>query len=73
MRMKEHGISQLPVLDGSKLVGAIAEVDMLRYLASGEQSLDSPVGPLVESDFATVSLNTKIELLNSLIACVAKV
>lgn len=66
--MKKNGISQLPVIDGGKLIGAIAEVDMLRYLASGEQSLDSPVGPLVESDYATVSVNTKIELLQGLLA-----
>src|SRR5262249_9087191 len=54
-RMKAHGISQLPVVDAEKLIGAVAEVDLLRYLVSGEQSLDSPIGPLVESDYATVS------------------
>jgi len=67
-RMKAHGISQLPVLDDGKLVGAVAEVDMLRYLVSGEHSLDSPVGPLVESDYATVTPRTKIELLQGLLA-----
>ncbi len=67
-RMKAHGISQLPVVDGDKLVGAIAEVDMLRYLVTEEQSLDSAVGPLVESDYATVSLDTKIELLQDLLS-----
>ncbi len=67
-RMKAHGISQLPVLDDGKLLGAVAEVDMLRYLVSGEHSLDSPVGPLAESDYATVSKQTKIELLQGLLA-----
>lgn len=66
--MKKNGISQLPVVENKKLIGAIAEVDMLRYLASGEHSLDSPVGPLVESDYATVSPNTKVELLQGLLA-----
>lgn len=62
-RMKAHGISQLPVVDEGKLVGAVAEVDMLRYLVSGEHSLDSPVGPLVESDYATVSPATRIDVV----------
>lgn len=66
-RMKAHGISQLPVVDAGKLLGAVAEVDLLRYLVSGEQSLDSPVGPLVESDYATVSPRTSIEQLQGLL------
>ncbi len=66
-RMKTHGISQLPVVDGGKLMGAVAEVDLLRYLVSGESSLESAVGPLVSSDYATVSTATKIELLQGLL------
>ncbi len=66
-RMKAHGISQLPVLDEGKLTGAVGEVDLLRYLVSGEHSLDSPVGPLVESDYATVSPRTPIEQVQSIL------
>lgn len=66
-RMKAHGISQLPIVDGTKLVGAIAEVDLLRYLVAGESSLDSPVGDLAASDYATVSVTTKIELVQGLL------
>ena len=66
-RMKAHGISQLPVVDGGKLVGAVAEVDLLRYLVSGEHSLESAVGPLAESDYATVSPRTSIENLQGLL------
>ncbi len=67
-RMKAHGISQLPVVDGTRLVGALTEVDLLRYLVSGEYSLESAVGPLVESDYATVSPDTKLELVQNLLA-----
>ncbi|MBZ0121216.1 MAG: cystathionine beta-synthase [Sandaracinaceae bacterium] len=66
-RMKAHGISQLPVMEDGKLVGAVAEVDMLRYLVSGEHSLDSAVKPLVESDYATVTPQTRIENVQSLL------
>ncbi len=66
-RMKAHGISQLPVVQDGKLVGAVAEVDLLRYLVSGEHSLDSAVGALAESDYATVSPRTSIENLQGLL------
>jgi cystathionine beta-synthase len=66
-RMKAHGISQLPVVQDGKLVGAVAEVDLLRYLVSGEHSLDSAVGVLAESDYATVSPRTSIENLQGLL------
>lgn len=66
-RMKAHGISQLPVTEDQRLLGAVAEVDLLRYLVSGEHSLDSPVGPLVENDYATASPHTSIENLQSLL------
>lgn len=66
-RMKQHGISQLPVLSDDKLVGAVTEVDLLRYLVSGEQSLDNAIGPIVESNYATVTSETKIELVQNVL------
>lgn len=65
IRLKQHGISQLPVLHGDRLVGAISEVELLRSLVQGEQGLDAAIGPLVESDYATVTPETRIELLQS--------
>ncbi|MBI2395879.1 MAG: pyridoxal-phosphate dependent enzyme [Deltaproteobacteria bacterium] len=64
-KLKTKGISQVPVVDGGKLIGIVAEVDLLRHLVSGSGTLDSPVGPLVEGDYATVSPDTKIELLQN--------
>jgi cystathionine beta-synthase len=64
-RMKTLAISQLPVMEGKKLRGIVAEVDLLRALLSGHASLDSPVADLVENDYVTVTLNTKIELLQA--------
>jgi cystathionine beta-synthase len=66
-RMKAHGISQLPIMKDGKLLGAVAEVDLLRYLVSGEHSLESPVEALVESDYATISLETRIENVQGLL------
>lgn len=64
-RMKAHGISQLPVMKDDALIGAVAEVDLLRYLVSGESSLAMEVEPLVESDYATVEPATPIEQLQA--------
>ena len=65
--LKSLGISQLPVTDGKKLVGLVHEVDLLRHLVSGEGTLDSTIADLVESDYATVSPDTKVELLQGVL------
>jgi cystathionine beta-synthase len=66
--LKSLAISQLPVVEGGKLRGMVAEVDLLRHLVSGEHTLDSQIGGIIESDYATVSPDTKIELLQSVLA-----
>jgi cystathionine beta-synthase len=63
--LKAQNISQLPVLDDGKLRGIVQEVDLLRHLVSGKKTLDSPVGDLAEGDYATVTPDTKIELLQN--------
>lgn len=65
--LKSLGISQLPVLDGDRLLGIVHEVDLLRHLVTGAGTLDSVIRELVESDYATVTPDTKIELLQSVL------
>jgi cystathionine beta-synthase len=67
-QMKTMGISQLPVVDGGKLRGIVAEVDLLRALVSGGKTLDSPIEEVVEDEYATVTPNTKVELLQAVLA-----
>jgi cystathionine beta-synthase len=67
--MKSTNISQLPVVDtAGKLRGIVAEVDLLRALVSGGQTLESRITEVVEDDYATVTPNTKIELLQGVLA-----
>jgi cystathionine beta-synthase len=66
--LKSLGISQLPVLENGKLRGIVAEVDLLRHLVSGSGTLDSPIAGLIESDYATVTPQTKIELLQQVLS-----
>jgi cystathionine beta-synthase len=62
--MKEHGISQLPVVDESgRHQGMVAEIDLLNYLLEHQGNLDTPLSELSESDYATVSPHTRIALL----------
>lgn len=66
--LKALGISQLPITEAGKLLGVVGEVDLLRHLVTGRKTLDSSVGDLVESDYATVTSNTKLELLQGVLA-----
>lgn len=63
--LKQHGISQLPVLDPrGRHCGIVAEIDLLNFLVEHEGgALDTPVTELVESDYATVTPHTRITLL----------
>lgn len=65
--LKRHGISQVPVLENGRLWGMVHEVDLLRHLVSGSGTLNSPVADLVESDYATVTPATKVELLKGVL------
>jgi cystathionine beta-synthase len=67
-QMKTLGISQLPVVERGKMRGIVAEVDLLRALVTGGKTLDSPIAEVVEDDYATVTPNTKIELLQGVLA-----
>jgi cystathionine beta-synthase len=66
--LKRLNISQLPIVDHGKLRGLVGEIDLLRHLVSGKNTPDSAVGDLIEGDYATVTPETKIELLQSVLA-----
>jgi cystathionine beta-synthase len=66
--MKTLGISQLPVVEDGKLRGIVAEVDLLRVLVSGGKTLDCRIEELMENEYATVTPNTKVELLQGVLA-----
>lgn len=66
MRMKEHGISQVPVLDGTKIMGLVNERDLLQFFMTQDAKLDGPVGPLVDTQFSTVDMATPVATLSGL-------
>jgi cystathionine beta-synthase len=65
--LKEHSISQVPVIDDNgRLCGLVAEVDLLNQLLVQGGSPQGPIEPLIESDYATVTPQTKIRLLKTI-------
>jgi cystathionine beta-synthase len=63
MRMKEQGISQLPILDGSRLVGIVTESDLLAGLVEGRTTLASSIAEVMFRNVETVHLNDDASVL----------
>jgi cystathionine beta-synthase len=54
---KSHGISQMPVLDGGKLVGILTESDLLHHIMSGRVDKDTIVAEVMERKVSVVGLH----------------
>jgi cystathionine beta-synthase len=66
--MKKHGISQVPVMDGERLVGIISEIDLLNALLADPASVDRPVADLVDQNYVIVPPETPVSRLGSIFA-----
>jgi cystathionine beta-synthase len=53
---KEHGISQMPVLDKGKLVGILTESDLLHHLVSGKVDPQTIAAEVMERKVAVVGM-----------------
>lgn len=60
--MKDHGISQLPVLDGDEIVGLINETDILEHLLE-DGDRDDAIDELVETQFAIVEPSDRVAMI----------
>jgi cystathionine beta-synthase len=67
-RLKEHGFSQLPVIDDGKMLGLIRESDMLHALLDKRASKSTPVAEFVDNNFALVEVHNRTTLLSQLFA-----
>jgi len=56
MRMKEAGISQLPVVEDDKLVGIVTESDVLARIVEGNASLSSTIAEVMFRNVETVNV-----------------
>lgn len=68
-RLKEYGVSQLPVVDEQQqLVGLVREIDLLKHMLSGEHQHEpqETIKTLVDRNVAVVQPNTPLETLMGL-------
>lgn len=68
LKMKEKGISQLPVVDDGKLVGIITESDLLGKLVDGRASLSSAVAEVMFRKVRTAQENDDARALTKMFA-----
>ena len=54
---REHGISQIPVLDGGKLAGILTETDVLHHLFTGRASVQTSVAEAMVRQVSTVAMH----------------
>jgi cystathionine beta-synthase len=59
-RMKLHDVSQLPVLDGGRIVGILDESDLLLAAFDSEKQLREPVASAMSTRLRTVSPGTPL-------------
>jgi cystathionine beta-synthase len=67
-RMKQHDVSQLPVLSGGEIVGILDESDLLAAATDAEGRLREPVRDHMSSRLVTVAPSTAIAALRPLFA-----
>lgn len=62
--MKQHGISQLPVVDeGGQLAGLVREIDLLKYMLSGKREQETSIEDVIDRNVAVVQPGTPLETL----------
>lgn len=60
-RMKLYDVSQLPVMDGEKIVGIIDESDLLLHVYGDEKRFLDPVSTAMITELQTLGVNAPIE------------
>ena len=64
-RMTEHGISQLPVMEGDEVVGSVTEAGILHRLIEDPHAREEPVRSVMGEPFPIVSPSAPLTLLTS--------
>src|SRR5436190_6516652 len=59
--MREHDISQVPVIEGGEVVGSISETRILEILVSDPAAKRKPVAEYMEKPFPVISAESSIE------------
>jgi cystathionine beta-synthase len=65
--MREHNITQLPVVEGGRVVGTITESRVLNTILDDPSLKDSPVSDAMSDPFPFVLPTTRIDLISKMI------
>jgi len=66
-KLKEHDVSQMPVVDeAGRVVGMIHEYDLLNFLIEGKHRLSETVDPLIQPLQGVVTLDTPVGRLRDI-------
>jgi cystathionine beta-synthase len=67
--MKQHGISQLPVIaDDDQLVGLVREIDLLKHMLSSRREQEATIEGVIDRNVAVVQPGTPLETLIGMFA-----
>jgi len=68
--MKEHGISQAPVIENGDLLGMVREVDLLNHMlmAAHNHSPEESIDSMISTDITIVAANEPLEGLMNLLS-----
>jgi cystathionine beta-synthase len=66
-RMKLHDVSQLPVLDGERVVGLVDEEDLLSAVIADPQAFGHPVSGVMSTALRTVSPGETLDQVRALL------
>jgi cystathionine beta-synthase len=66
-RLRNSGISQLPVLDNGKLMGVLTEEDIMRFAFGHPDRLDAPVREAMQTAFISVPKEMPVKSLVSIL------
>ena len=67
-RMKEHGFSQLPVIDKGRMLGLISERDLFAALIEKRATPATGIDAFLDNNFALVEVHNRMSLLSQLFA-----
>jgi cystathionine beta-synthase len=67
-RMKEHGVSQLPVVEDGHLVGILGETDVLTRIVHGHTAMQDTVAEAMFREVKTVHLDDDASVLTQVFA-----
>ena len=65
--MSDHDVSQIPVTDGGRVVGAISEARLFAAIVRDPKVRDSEVGAIMEPAFPFVDISTSVDALAAML------